>query len=57
MFSALDPKEKDIVLGAMDERRAVKGDYIIKQGEEGDNLYVIETGTLSCFKLFPGKTE
>ena len=57
MFSALDPKEKQIVVDAMSERKAVAGDVIIKQGEEGDALYVVESGTLSCFKLFAGKTE
>jgi cAMP-dependent protein kinase regulator len=57
MFSALDDKEKIIVLNAMEEKRAKQGDYIIRQGEEGDNLYVVENGTLSCYKLFPGKTE
>ena len=29
MFSALDEKEKDIVLDAMEERRAKKGEHII----------------------------
>lgn len=57
MFSALDEKEKKIVLEAMEEKRAKEGDEIIRQGEEGDNLYVVESGTLSCFKLFAGKTE
>lgn len=57
MFSALDEKEKTIVLDAMEERKASPGEPIIKQGEEGDNLYVVESGRLSCFKLFPGKSE
>ena len=50
MFSALNPDELNIVLGAM--QRVVKepGDLVIKQGDDGDNLYVVETGTLSCFK-------
>jgi hypothetical protein len=30
MFSALDEKEKTIVLGAMEEKKAKQGDYIIK---------------------------
>ena len=30
MFSALDEKEKIIVLNAMEEKRAKQGDYIIK---------------------------
>lgn len=57
MFSALDEKERRIVVDAMEERRAVAGEAIITQGEEGDNLYVVENGVLSCFKLFPGNTE
>jgi cAMP-dependent protein kinase regulator len=57
MFSALDLKEKQIVIDAMSEKRARPGDVIIKQGDEGDALYVVESGTLSCFKLFPGKSE
>eukprot|EP00347_Sterkiella_histriomuscorum_P002262 403368839 len=56
MFSALDEKEKQIVVNAMEERKAVEGEHIITQGEEGDNLYVVESGTLSCFKLFPGNS-
>jgi cAMP-dependent protein kinase regulator len=57
MFSALDEKEKQIVVDAMGEKKAKPGEYIIKQGEEGDNLYVVESGTLSCSKLFAGKAE
>jgi cAMP-dependent protein kinase regulator len=45
------------VVDAMDEKKAQPGDYIIKQGEEGDNLYVVETGVLSCSKLFAGNAE
>lgn len=41
----------------MDERRVKPGDEIIKQGEEGDVLYVVESGVLSCFRLFAGKQE
>ena len=41
----------------MGERKAKPGESIIKQGEEGDNLYVVESGTLSCSKLFAGNKE
>ena len=27
-------------------------EYIIKQGEDGDNLYVVDSGQLDCFKRF-----
>ena len=57
MFSALDDNEKKIVIDAMEERKAKKGEHIINQGEEGEYLYVVESGVLSCFKLFPGNKE
>ena len=41
----------------MEEKRAKPGDYIIKQGEEGDDLYVVENGVLKCEKTFPGNTQ
>jgi cAMP-dependent protein kinase regulator len=57
MFSFLDPKEMKIVVDAMKEKIATAGETIIKQGEDGDNLYVVESGTLKCTKLFPGEAE
>ena len=57
MFSALDEKEKKIVIDAMDEKRAKPGDTIISQGEEGDVLYVVESGVLSCYRKFAGNKE
>ncbi len=57
MFSALDEKEKNIVVDAMEERKLQPGEYIIKEGEDGDNLYVVEAGALDCTKVFKGNTE
>jgi len=28
------------------------GDWVIKQGDEGNHLYVVEDGQLDCFKRF-----
>lgn len=52
MFNALNDKDLDIVVGAMEEKKFKKGDYVIKQGEEGDVLYVVDTGELDCFKNY-----
>lgn len=56
MFSALDAKEKLVVADAMDEMNAVAGQVVIKEGEEGDCLYTVGSGTLSCTKIFKGQT-
>ena len=42
MFSALDEKEREIVIGAMEEKIYAPNDYVIQQGEDGDMLYVVE---------------
>jgi len=50
MFSALDHKEKSIVLDAMEEFKFTAGDSVIKQGEDGDVLYVVDSGKLDCYR-------
>jgi cAMP-dependent protein kinase regulator len=52
MFNSLDEKDVEIVILAFDERRFKKGDTVITQGESGDVLYLIESGTLDCYKTF-----
>lgn len=47
----------NIVINAMQECRYNPGDFVIKQGDNGEILYVVESGALDCFKLFAGKTE
>jgi len=48
MFAALDEKEKEIVINAMEEKAYKEGDVVIKQGDDGDVLYVVDTGNLKC---------
>jgi len=51
MFANLEPKEKNVVIDAMEEVKVAKGEWIIKQGDDGDNIYVIDAGDLDCFKV------
>jgi len=32
-------------------------EHVIKQGDNGDDLYVVDSGKLSCYKLFPNNSE
>ncbi len=52
MFSCLNPQELEIVLDAMQQQKKQPGDIIIKEGDDGDNLYVVESGVLTCTKHF-----
>lgn len=36
----------------MSEKLVEAGETVIKQGEDGNHLYVIDSGELNCFKKF-----
>ncbi|KPJ09616.1 cAMP-dependent protein kinase type II regulatory subunit [Papilio machaon] len=44
LFRSLDAQQMQQVLDAMFEKRAEPGEYVIRQGDDGDNFYVIENG-------------
>lgn len=51
LFSSLDENDKSIVIKAMEEKKFKKDEYVIKQGEDGNELYVIDQGELDCYKV------
>lgn len=57
LFQAIEPKDAEIVIAAMDVKSFQKDEYVIKQGDDGKELYIVSTGLLHCSKLFPGQTE
>jgi len=46
-----------IIVNAMEIRNYESGSQIIKQGDDGYELYIVGSGQLRCTKLFPGKSE
>lgn len=50
LFSALEDKDLEIVINAFEEKTFPEGKTIIKQGDDGDNLYILDNGKLNCFK-------
>eukprot|EP00831_Metopus_contortus_P085353 TRINITY_DN9913_c0_g1_i1.p3 TRINITY_DN9913_c0_g1~~TRINITY_DN9913_c0_g1_i1.p3 ORF type:complete len:174 (+),score=19.06 TRINITY_DN9913_c0_g1_i1:170-691(+) len=52
IFMALNAHELEVVVDAMEEKIFKANDVVIQQGDEGDNLYVIETGNLDCSRVF-----
>lgn len=57
MFNALDEKEFEIVVDSIEEVKVQPGHIVIKEGDEGDCMYVVEQGTLTCTKQFKGNAE
>lgn len=54
LFAALEAKDLDTVISAMQEKVIEPKNRLIKQGEDGDYLFVIEKGILDCFKMVDG---
>lgn len=52
MFSTLDEKDLAVVIDAMDEKQVKAGENVIVEGETGAELFVVEEGSLDCFKQF-----
>ena len=57
MFNTLDGRQQDIVIAAMSINNYGPGDTVIKQGDDGQELFIVGSGRLRCCKLFDGKTE
>ena len=57
LFGNLEPKDLQVVINAMEEKRFKKGENIITQGDNGDCLYFVEEGNLNCYKKFQGSSE
>jgi len=57
LFSALDKEQVGAVVSSMEERKVKPGETVIKQGAEGDNFYIIESGTFDVFKTINGQEK
>ena len=52
MFNALEKAELEVVIDAIEEVKAAPTTEIITQGDAGDCMYVLESGSLDCTKVF-----
>lgn len=57
LFNALDDKDLQTVIMAMEEKNLPPKTRIIQQGDDGDSLYVIESGEADCYKKFKGEDK
>ena len=57
MFNGISENDITIIINAMKVVNVKEGDFVIKQGDDGDEMYVVESGRYTCSKVFSGKTE
>ena len=52
IFNSLEDKELKTVIDSFEEKKYNAGQPVITQGEEGDVLYLVDSGELTCEKVF-----
>mmetsp|Transcript_76829 Transcript_76829/g.205254 ORF Transcript_76829/g.205254 Transcript_76829/m.205254 type:complete len:392 (-) Transcript_76829:253-1428(-) len=57
MFSALDEKDMSTVVDATEPVKLGPKERVIKQGDDGDFMFIIMDGQLDCYKKFAGEEE
>lgn len=57
LFKALDSRNLDIVVLAMEEMSFTAGTRIIKEGEDGAHVFIIEKGNPVCSKMIQGESK
>lgn len=57
LFSELEKSDMDLILNAMKEQNFTAGTKVINEGDDGDYLFVIESGTLECVKKIEGEDK
>jgi len=57
LFRHLEQQEMNIIINAMEIRKFEAEAQVIKQGDDGNELYIVGNGQLRCTKRFPGKNE
>jgi len=57
LFKNLDNTEAEIVMGAMEEKEFKAGETVIREGEGGDVLYMVEEGEFECYKKIDGEDK
>lgn len=54
LFQNLDWKDEEILIKSMSENEFSTGDVVIKEGEAGDELFIVQSGEYDCSKLIEG---
>ena len=57
MFMSLDDGDLNTVIDAISAKNFGANETVITEGENGDVLYIVESGKLSCHKIIGGEDK
>nr|5J3U_A Chain A, Protein Kinase A [Toxoplasma gondii] len=55
LFNSLDEKDLNTVILAMQEKKIEASTCLIREGDDGECLYIVQSGELNCSKLIDGE--
>lgn len=57
MFNSLDNNDFETVINAIEEARFSTDEIVVKEGDKGDVMYIVEEGSLICLKNINGEIK
>ena len=57
MFKYLEEKDLDIIVDVMEAKNFEPGEIVIKEGDDGNELFVVSSGHLKCTKVIDGSEK
>lgn len=57
IFKTIDPDDYKLVINAMVSKTFAEGELVIKQGDDGNEMYLVEKGNLNCSKTIEDGSE
>ena len=55
MFNSLDEHDLEVIIKAMNQRNFAPNEEVIRQGDDGGELFIVGSGKLKCEKVFPNQ--
>jgi len=57
IFSNVEEINKQTIIGAMEEKSFLANEQIIKEGDIGNELFILDSGSADCSKIIEGKDK
>lgn len=57
LFSSLDDEQMDFLVNSAENQTFKKGEFIIREGEVGSDMFIVIKGACECYKSKPNKTH
>ena len=57
LFQNVDYQDEETLINAMEERATNADETVIQEGENGDALFIVESGEYDCYKVINGENK